>query len=69
MPLSQPWKAFWPPTDVNTQGTSHGCPAGTTLWSMGSSVSNPRDKEVPAPKNEAKDAGSDGSSQQPVNKD
>ncbi|RYP41075.1 hypothetical protein DL767_001236 [Monosporascus sp. MG133] len=46
MPASQPWKIFWPPAEVNKEGTSHGCPAGSTLWSMGSSVANPQDKEV-----------------------
>ncbi|CAG9945987.1 unnamed protein product [Clonostachys rosea f. rosea IK726] len=49
MAPTQPWVAHWPPRAVEAKATSHGCPAGSKLWSMGSSVSNPKDKETSLP--------------------
>ncbi|KPM44211.1 hypothetical protein AK830_g2375 [Neonectria ditissima] len=51
---NQPWKSEWPPSNVASKGTSHGCPAGTLLYGSGDTVSKPRDKEpiqTPEPTN------------------
>ncbi|TGO51363.1 hypothetical protein BOTNAR_0359g00130 [Botryotinia narcissicola] len=39
---NQPWKADWPPREIDTSLTSHGCPKGAILTETGDTVSKPR---------------------------
>jgi len=39
---AQPWKANWPPKEVDKSVPSHGCPQGVVLSPNGDTVSKPR---------------------------